>query len=130
MTSTAASPGPWPRVVRELYERRSAALESADPAALCAVYARDSAALLGDLRRLRRYSAERLLVRDLDFRVHGVRLVTRRKDSVVLAVTDRLAPYRLVDADGVTVAELPGLARTTWRLVLEAAPDGSGWLLG
>lgn len=130
MTSTVASAVPWPRVVRVLYARRAAALESANPAALCAVYARDSAALLADLRRLRRYSVERLRVRDLDFRVHAARLVTRREDSVVLAVTDRLAPYRLVDADGVTIAELPGLARTTWRLVLAGAPDGSGWLLG
>lgn len=129
-TSTGAPAEPWPLVVRELYARRSAALESADPGALCAVYAPDSAALASDLRRLRRYSAERLRVADLDFRVRAARLVARRDGSVVLAVTDRLAPYRLVDvAGGGTVAELPGLARTTWRLVLAAAPDGSGWVL-
>lgn len=130
-TSTGAPAGPWPLVVRELYARRSAALESADPGALCAVYAPDSAALASDLRRLRRYSAERLRVADLDFHVRTARLVARREESVVLAVTDRLAPYRLVDADGGgTVVEQPGLARSTWRLVLTAAPDSSGWLLG
>jgi hypothetical protein len=136
----AARPGPTPAVqpdepadwavtVRELYGRRAQALQSGDPAALCAVYAPGSPGLVADLELLARYAAAGVRPSELEFSVVRVGDASRSGVSVDLSVTDRLAAYDLVADDGTVRGRRPALPERTWRARLLVGADGQ-WAFG
>jgi serine/threonine protein kinase len=120
----------WTQVVQSLYALRTQAFAEVDATALCEVYAPTSQALADDAELLQLYADAGVHTEALAFEVVTAELVSQEGGRVVLAITDRLPPYQLVDDDATVVAEKDGLAEETWQAELVPAPDASGWRFG
>ncbi|MBD0292890.1 MAG: serine/threonine protein kinase [Jiangellaceae bacterium] len=117
----------WTQVVEHLYTLRSQAFATLDASLLCDVYAPTSSVLAKDARLLQLYAEAGGHTEGLEFEVVTAELVSQEAGRVVLNVTDRLPPYRLVDDDGTVVKEWQGLPQATWQAELVPAPDASSW---
>lgn len=124
-TPLPAPPVNWTAVMTELDAARDDAFLAGDPDALAAAYLPGSAALRIESERLRALLDERLVVRGLELVL--LRVEPRRVEAgrAVLAVTDRMPAYDLLDAAGRLVAHRPARAARTWRV--ELAKVGHGW---
>lgn len=127
---TPPAPDDWADVVAELYLRRSAALVTGQTSLLCEVYDPRSPGLAADIELDDAYSDQRVRPDGLDFVVESAEQVQEDGAAVILEVTDRLEPYRLVTPSGDVVAELPGVPSETWlaRVVVDAT--GTDWRFG
>jgi hypothetical protein len=114
-------------VVESLYSLRTQAFAELDATLLCDVYTPTSPVLSRDANLLQAYADAGGRVDGLAFEVVTAELVSQEGGRVVLAITDRLPPYELVDDDGEVVAEWEGLPEETWQAELVPAPDASGW---
>jgi hypothetical protein len=126
-------PADWVAAVSALYATRAAALETADPALLCQVYRPGSPALVADLDLLAAYAEAGVVPDEVAFTVTDARPVpdaAAAGGGMRLAVTDALAAYELVGADGASAGRHPGLPERTWTALLVPHPDGSGWVFG
>ena len=117
----------WTQVVESLYSLRTQAFAELDATLLCDVYTPTSPVLSRDANLLQAYADAGGRVEGLAFEVVTAELVSQEGGRVVLAITDRLPPYQLVDDDGEVVAEWEGLPEETWQAELVPAPDASGW---
>jgi hypothetical protein len=117
----------WTQVVESLYSLRTQAFAELDATLLCDVYTPTSPVLSRDANLLQAYADAGGRVDGLAFEVVTAELVSQEGGRVVLAITDRLPPYQLVDDDGEVVAEWEGLPEETWQAELVPAPDASGW---
>jgi serine/threonine protein kinase len=117
----------WTQVVESLYSLRTQAFAELDATLLCDVYTPTSPVLSRDANLLQAYADAGGRVDGLAFEVVTAELVSQEGGRVVLAITDRLPPYELVDDDGEVVAEWEGLPEETWQAELVPAPDASGW---
>jgi hypothetical protein len=117
----------WTQVVESLYSLRTQAFAEMDATLLCDVYTPTSPVLSRDANLLQAYADAGGRVDGLAFEVVTAELVSQEGGRVVLAITDRLPPYQLVDDDGEVVAEWEGLPEETWQAELVPAPDASGW---
>jgi eukaryotic-like serine/threonine-protein kinase len=117
----------WTQVVQSLYALRTQAFTDLDATLLCDVYAPTSPVLSRDANLLNTYAEAGGQVEGLEFEVVTAELVSQEGGRVILAITDRLPPYELVDDDGDVVAEWEGLAEETWQAELVPASDASGW---
>ncbi|MGB9374122.1 MAG: hypothetical protein WCA82_08180 [Jiangellales bacterium] len=120
----------WAEVVRALYVRRTAALVTGQTSLLCDVYDPRSPGLASDLELDAAYVAQGVRPDALVFVVEDATLVSEDGALLTLEITDRLEPYRLVDEDGRTVAELPGVPSESWQARLVPDATGSEWVFG
>ncbi|MBO0892245.1 MAG: hypothetical protein J2P14_15125, partial [Acidothermales bacterium] len=112
------TPSAWRVRLGELDRTRASAYARGDPAALRRVYVAGSRALATDTATLRRYVADGVRVRDVRLEVSTVSLVRRSARTAVLAVTDRLGGYDVLDAAGRVVRHEPGRGKVRWRITL------------
>lgn len=108
----------WRGRLDGLDRRRALAYARDDPAALRQVYVAGSRVLAADTATLRRYVADGLCVRGMRLEVTGLSVVRHSRRAAVLAVTDRLAGYDVVDARGRLVRHEPGRGPVRWRITL------------
>lgn len=111
-----------------LAARRDLALASADATALRHVHAGNGASLGPDLATASQLRAQGLHYAGLKTTLSDARLrAGAARNMVDVAVTSTISPYRVIGADGTTVAtvEKPDVQRVTLRL---ARADG-GWLI-
>lgn len=120
----------WTTVVDELYLRRSAALVTGQTRLLCDVYDPLSAGLASDIELDAAYEQQGVRPDALVFVVAQATLVEQQSGLLVVEVTDQLEPYRLLDADGTVVAELPGIPSETWQARLVPDASGTQWRFG
>jgi hypothetical protein len=116
----------WARVVQQLHDRRSFALQTRDAAALCEVYLADSPGLSADARLVNdliRRSAE---VAGLSFTVHSAHELRWDGSRAELRVHDSTTTYH-VRSDGVT-RQHDGVPGSTWDAVVVRTVDG--WRFG
>ncbi|HEX6447066.1 MAG TPA: hypothetical protein VF053_18365 [Streptosporangiales bacterium] len=123
----APAPSGWLRRLDALDRVRAGAYARGDPAALRRVYVAGSSALTADTATLRRYLAEGLRVRDMRLDVSALSVVRHSPRSAVLAVTDRLGGYAVVDTAGRVVRHAPGRGPVRWRITLRNV--GGRWLI-
>lgn len=114
----------WASVLAELDARRARAFATGSSEDLAGVYAAGSPALRRDQRRLAQLTDAGVRARGLRLTPTRVELVRRETGRVVLHVTDRLAPYALVTADGRVVDQRPGRSEEAWRITLADTPGG------
>jgi len=115
----------WSTRLRALDLARSAAFAAGDVDALDRVYAAGSPALRRDRRAVRDLTAEGLRAAGVRLRAVDVRVVSASGGEVRLAVSDELAPYRLLETrTGRVVERRPGRGRAGWLLTLTRHPDG------
>jgi hypothetical protein len=120
----AAGPAGWQRLVGELYRRRAQAFTTGSGALLGDVYTAASPQLAADERSLAALAAARQRVRGFRPRVQRVTAVTVSGDRASLALIDGWPAYRVVRADGSTVAPAPARGATAVRMVLARTPEG------
>lgn len=118
----------WAAVIRELYVRRSAALVTGQTELLCEVYDPLAEGLVSDLALEAAYAEQGVRPDELAFVVESAELVEQDGALLLVEVTDRLEPYRLLNDAGEVVAELPGIPSETWRAQLVPDADGERWL--
>jgi serine/threonine protein kinase len=114
----------WVTVVEELYAARSAAFATADPARLCEVFAPGARGLEEDRGKVDYYRDHGYRTDGLDFQVVEAAADGRDGDAVVVEITDRLPPYRVVDGSGDVVSQQSGLKIRSWRAALVRLDDG------
>jgi hypothetical protein len=105
---------------------RSRAFATGDVASLDLVYARGSAVLSEDRRRIGDLRSVGMLARGLRPSLVAVRPVRAEPGAVVLEVRDRLPPYTIVDRDGGVVERRPGRAEETWQVTIVPAAASPG----
>ncbi|WP_158543002.1 serine/threonine protein kinase [Phytoactinopolyspora halophila] len=113
----------WTEEVQRLYELRARAFAEIDAELLCQVYEPTSEGLVRDVELLQEYADNDVRTEDLSFEVVDVELVEEEGGTVVLEVSDRLPPYRLVDSDGEVVEEKGGMEHDTWLAELVPVAD-------
>jgi hypothetical protein len=118
----------WAEVIRELYVRRSAALVTGQTELLCEVYDPLAEGLVSDLALEAAYAEQGVRPDELAFVVESAELVEQDGALLLVEVTDRLEPYRLLNDAGEVVAELPGIPSETWRAQLVPDAEGERWL--
>jgi hypothetical protein len=118
----------WAEVIRELYVRRSAALVTGQTELLCEVYDPLAEGLVSDLALEAAYAEQGVRPDELAFVVESAELVEQDGALLLVEVTDRLEPYRLLNDAGEVVAELPGIPSETWRAQLVPDAEGTRWL--
>lgn len=116
----------WLPVLSALDTRRSRAFATGDVPSLDQVYARGSAALSEDRRRLGDLRSAGLLARGLRPSLVAVRPIRAEPGAVVLEVRDRLPPYTIVDHNGGVVEQRPGRAEETWQVTIVPAAASPG----
>lgn len=114
----------WASVLAELDARRARAFASGSGDELAGVYVTGSPALRRDQRRLAQLTGAGVRARGLRLIPTRVELARRGTGRVVLHVTDRLAPYELVGADGRVLDQRPGRSEEAWRITLARTPGG------
>ena len=114
----------WASVLAELDDRRARAFATGSGDELAGVYVTGSPALRRDQQRLAQLTGAGVRARGLRLTPTRVQLVRRETGRVVLHVTDRLAPYALVTADGRVVDRRPGRSDEAWRITLARTPAG------
>ncbi len=115
-------------MVAGLYEQRAAAVASASPDALDAVFTPGSPVLAADRDHVESLRAAGQQVRGFHPQVVSAEATSVSEDRVVLAVVDRWPAYEVVTpgpGGGQDVRAAPGRAESAVRMVLVAA--GPGW---
>jgi eukaryotic-like serine/threonine-protein kinase len=130
-------PAGWAALVSALYDRRSAAFQEADPAALTQVYAAGSALLQRDREQVQALAgAGQRLAGFTPVVVRAESVARQSPDRAELVLDDELPDYRVVPAAGLetAVAELPGRGEARVGMVLVRTAAGwrisDAWLVG
>ncbi len=116
----------WLPVLSALDTIRSRAFATGSVALLNHVYARGSAVLSEDRRRLGDLRSAGLLARGLRPALVEVRLIRAEPGAVVLEVRDRLPPYTIVDHSGDVAERRPGRGEETWQVTIVPAAASPG----
>lgn len=116
----------WSGTLTELDARRSMAFAAGDAELLGQVYARGSPALAADAEQLRDLLAAGVVAQGLRLTVIDASVRQTGPGRVVLAVRDRIPPYRLVDARGELVAQRSGRGERSWLITLAPAAEPLG----
>jgi hypothetical protein len=116
----------WLPVLSALDTIRSRAFATGDVPLFDQVYARGSAVLSEDRRRLGDLRSAGLLARGLRPSLVAVRPISAGPGTVVLEVRDRLAPYTIVDHNGGVVERRPGRGEETWQVTIVPATASPG----
>ncbi|MQA32450.1 serine/threonine-protein kinase [Modestobacter roseus] len=118
-------PGEWRALLAELYERRAGAFMAADAAAVAAVHLPGSALAQRDLAQVEMLAAAGRVLAGFEPRVSEVQAVTVEDDDrAVLEVLDTLPGYRVTDAAGGLVQEVPARGEARVRMVLQFTATG------
>lgn len=116
------------KAVGALTTRRDLALAAGDAAALRKVHASHGASLGPDLATASQLRARGLRYAGLETRLSDVAIRGRStSDKVDVVVTSTISPYRVVGADGTTVATVE--RPDTQRLILRLVREDDGWLI-
>jgi hypothetical protein len=116
----------WLPVLSALDTIRSRAFATGDVPSLDHVYARGSAVLSEDRRRLGDLRSAGLLARGLRPSLVAVRPISAGPGTVLLEVRDRLPPYSIVDHNGGVVERRPGRGEETWQVTIVPATASPG----
>jgi hypothetical protein len=127
LTVAAAARSPERAVLARWDRARAVAWARGSPGELRRLYLPGSSAGQRDVRLLRRYADRGLRVEGLRVQVLAWSVVGRRRDRLVLRVTDRLVGGVAVRADGSTRARLP-VDRPTERRFTLVRREGR-WLM-
>jgi hypothetical protein len=125
-TSTTQGRADWLPVLSALDTIRSRAFATGSVALLNHVYARGSAVLSEDRRRLGHLRSAGLLARGLRLALVEVRLIRAEPGALVLEVRDRLPPYTIVDHSGDVAERRPGRGEETWQVTIVPAAESPG----
>jgi hypothetical protein len=119
----------WSSVIGALDRSRDGAFADADADELDAIYTPGSAALATDRATLGRLVVAGQRVRGMQFLLESVRVMSQSSGEVTLTVSDTMAGYQVVDADGATTP-VAGRGVRDWVVVLRARPSvDPGWLI-
>ncbi|MGY1840442.1 MULTISPECIES: protein kinase domain-containing protein [unclassified Modestobacter] len=125
-SAVPADPGEWQALLSGLYQRRAAAFATADPAAVADVHVPGSALSRRDLAQVEALMAAGQVLAGFAPQVGEVRAVTVEEEGrAVLEVVDTLPGYRVAEAGGGLVREVPPRGEARVRLVLELT--AAGW---
>ncbi|MGY1844096.1 protein kinase domain-containing protein [Modestobacter sp. SYSU DS0875] len=114
----------WQALLTGLYERRAAAFATADPTAVTDVHVPGSASARRDLAQVEALDAAGQVLTGFTPEVSEVREVTVEDGRAVLEVVDTLPGYRVTDAAGGLVREVPPRGGARVRLVVELTAVG------
>lgn len=110
--------GGWAEVLADLDATRAAAFATGDERLLAEAYAAGSPALRRDRRQLADLVGAGLRAEGMRLRIERVAVVAHQAGRVRLEVVDVLSSFRLVDPDGVVVAQRKGRAERRWSVTL------------
>ncbi|MGY1748030.1 protein kinase domain-containing protein [Modestobacter sp. SYSU DS0511] len=115
----------WRALLTGLYERRAAVFATADPTAVADVHVPGSASARRDLAQVEALDAAGQALTGFTPEVREVREVTVEDGRAVLEVVDTLPGFRVTDAAGGLVREVPPRGEARVRLVVQVT--AAGW---